>query len=213
MLLMDLTELEGIIESVLFACGEPVSVYRLCELSGADKTTVTAVLARIGDRIAEHMRGITLLRLEDKYQLCTREQFGEYVRRALDHRRQTSLSQAALEVLAITAYNQPVTKAYIEQIRGVDCSGVLDTLREKGLVEERGRLDAPGKPLLYGTTADFLRVFDMTSLEELPELPEPQSRPEDGEPAAPDEREDAAAPQKAPEYAAQRPESAAGGQP
>lgn len=203
MLLMDLTELEGIIESVLFACGEPVSVYRLCELSGADKTTVTAVLARIGDRIAEHMRGITLLRLEDKYQLCTREQFGEYVRRALDHRRQTSLSQAALEVLAITAYNQPVTKAYIEQIRGVDCSGVLDTLREKGLVEERGRLDAPGKPLLYGTTADFLRVFDMTSLEELPELPEPQSPPEDGEPAAPDERE----------YAAQRPEPAAGGQP
>lgn len=177
---MDLTELEGIVESVLFACGEPVSVYRLCELSGAEKSTVTSVLTRLGDRISEHMRGISLLRLEDKYQLCTREEYGAYVRRALDNRRQTSLSQAALEVLAITAYNQPVTKAYIEQVRGVDCSGVLETLREKGLIEERGRLDAPGKPLLYGTTTDFLRVFDMSSLDELPELPKAESQ-EDGE--------------------------------
>lgn len=211
---MDLTELEGIIESVLFACGEPVSLYRLCEISGADKATITGVLARIGDRIAEHMRGIMLLRLAEKYQLCTREEYGEYVRRVLDHRRQASLSQAALEVLAITAYNQPVTKAYIEQVRGVDCSGVLETLREKGLVEERGRLDAPGKPVLYGTTADFLRVFNMTSLDELPELPQPEPRPEDAEPAELDGLGGAAASEEPPEYVGERAELvAAGGQP
>lgn len=168
---MELDKLMGIAESVLFASGEPVSMYRLCEISGADKKTMENVLTCIGDRISTHMCGIMLLRLDDKYQLCTREEYGEYVRRALDNRRQTSLSQAALEVLSVTAYNQPVTKAYIEQIRGVDCSGVLETLREKNLVEERGRLDAPGKPLLYGTTTDFLRVFNISSLDELPSLP------------------------------------------
>ena len=97
---------------------------------------------------------------------------GEYVRRMLDNRRNSSLSQAALEVLAVVAYQQPVTRAYIEQVRGVDCSAVVHTLVEKELIEEKGRLDAPGRPLLYGTTMHFLRVFDLSSLAELPDLPE-----------------------------------------
>ena len=116
--------------------------------------------------------GLMMVRLEDQYQLCTRQEYAGYVRKALDIRRNTPLSQAAMEVLAIVAYNQPVTKAFIEQVRGVDCGAVVQGLVTKNLVEEKGRLELPGRPLLYGTTPDFLRCFGVSSLQELPPLPQ-----------------------------------------
>ena len=111
--------------------------------------------------------GVRIVKLEDSYQMCSNPAYAEEGRQALDLRRNTPLSQAAMEVLAIVAYNQPVTKAFVEQIRGVDCSGVLGSLTAKGLIEERGRLELPGRPLLYGTTSDFLRWLNISSLSEL----------------------------------------------
>ena len=117
-----------------------------------------------------------MLRLGNRYQLCTRTEFAQSVRQALEIKRNAPLSQAAFEVLAVVAYNQPVTKSFVEQVRGVDCSGVVNTLCQKGLLEEKGRLELPGRPLLYGTTVEFLRCFSFSSLEDLPPLPgEPSS--------------------------------------
>ena len=113
-----------------------------------------------------------LRRLDDAYQLCSDPAYASYVRTAMDLRRNTPLSQAAMEVLAVVAYNQPVTKAFVEQVRGVDCSAVMQGLVAKGLVEEKGRLELPGRPLLYGTTPHFLLSFGLTTLEDLPPLPE-----------------------------------------
>lgn len=112
-----------------------------------------------------------MVRLENTYQLVTRDEFADYIKKAFDIKRRTPLSPASLEVLAVIAYNQPVTRAFIEQVRGVDCSGVVSTLVEKGLIEERGRLELPGRPLLYGTTKIFLRSFGLNDLSDLPPLP------------------------------------------
>ena len=107
--------------------------------------------------------------------MCSKKEYGEYIRRVMDLKRNTPLSQAALEVLAVIAYNQPVTKAFVEQVRGVDCSGVVGSLTTKGLIEEKGRLELPGRPLLYGTTDNFLRCFQLESLDDLPPLPKPEN--------------------------------------
>ena len=115
--------------------------------------------------------GICLLKLDDKYQLCSKMDFADSIRKVIEVKKNTPLSQAAFEVLAIIAYNQPVTKAFIEQIRGVDCSAVISNLCQKSLIEEKGRLDLPGRPLIYGTTPEFLRCFCISSLDELPPLP------------------------------------------
>ena len=123
--------------------------------------------------------GICLLKLGNKYQLCSRVEYAPQVRTVLEKKKNIPLSSAAFEVLAVVAYNQPVTKAYIEQIRGVDCTGVIATLCQRGLLEEKGRLELPGKPLLYGTTPDFLRCFCLESLSELPELPEKDNEDDD----------------------------------
>ena len=117
-------------------------------------------------------RGITIIKLGNSCQMVSCKEYAPQIRKVMDLRRNTPLSQAALEVLAVVAYNQPVTKAFIEQVRGVDCSGVLGSLSSKGLVEEKGRLELPGRPLLYGTTENFLRCFNLSSLDELPPLPE-----------------------------------------
>ena len=170
---MDLKKAEAILESILFSNGEPVSLQRLCDITEMDKSTLSSLLNRMADNYStDDSRGIKLVRLEDKYQLCTKEEYADYIKKSLDHRRNVQLSPAALEVLAIIAYNQPVTRAYIEQIRGVESSAVVTNLIEKGLAEEKGRLDAPGRPLLYGTTANFLRCFGISSLADLPDLPE-----------------------------------------
>ena len=144
-----------------------------------DIETVTAALWELSNLFDERESGICLLRLGSKYQLCSRVEYAQQIRSVLDIKKNTPLSPAAFEVLAVVAYNQPVTKAYVEQIRGVDCSGVISTLCQRGLLEEKGRLDLPGRPLLYGTTPDFLRCFCLSSLADLPELPERNENPEE----------------------------------
>ena len=159
-------------EAILFASGEPVEAARIAEALEIDIETVTGALWELSRILDDRESGICLLRLGSKYQLCSRTEYAQQVRNVLDIKKNAPLSPAAFEVLAVVAYNQPVTKAYIEQIRGVDCSGVVSTLCQKGLLEEKGRLDLPGRPLLYGTTPDFLRCFCLSSLADLPELPE-----------------------------------------
>lgn len=159
-------------EAILFASGEPVEATRIAEALELEPEVVTGALWELSRSLDERGSGICLLRLGSKYQLCSRVEYAQQVRSVLDIKKNAPLSPAAFEVLAVVAYNQPVTKAYIEQIRGVDCSGVVSTLCQKGLLEEKGRLDLPGRPLLYGTTPDFLRCFCLSSLADLPELPE-----------------------------------------
>lgn len=168
---MELKELMAILEAVLFAVGEPVEAQRLSECLDIDEETLCDVMEHLKASLDERNSGLCILKLENKYQLCTRTQYADYVRRMLEVRKNAPLSGAAFEVLAIVAYNQPVTKAFVEQIRGVDCSGVMGSLCQKNLIEEKGRLDLPGRPLIYGTTPEFLRCFCISSLEELPSLP------------------------------------------
>lgn len=165
-------EIRAACEAILFASGEPVELSRMAQALELDADVVSGALWELSASLDERQSGICLLRLGSKYQLCSRVEYAQHVRNVLDMKKNAPLSPAAFEVLAVVAYNQPVTKAYIEQIRGVDCSGVVATLCQKGLLEEKGRLDLPGRPLLYGTTPDFLRCFCLSSLADLPELPE-----------------------------------------
>ncbi len=168
---MTVNEMIPAFEAVLFASGEPVETERFCQIFETDPEMVDGVMKMLSDRLLDRQSAIRLLKLESSYQLASAKEYAEYIRAALDLRRKAPLSQAALEVLAVIAYNQPVTKAYVEQVRGVDCSGVVSTLVEKDLLEERGRLELPGRPLLYGTTANFLRCFGLSSLADLPDVP------------------------------------------
>ena len=174
---MEIKEYQAAIEAVLFASGEPVAATRLAEVLELDLETAVRLADDWLQDVNTRGGGLLAVRLGDKYQLCTNKTYAGYVRRAMDIRRNTPLSQAAMEVLAIVAYNQPVSKAFIEQVRGVDCGAVVQGLAAKGLIEEKGRLELPGRPLLYGTTADFLRCFGVSTLDELPPLPQKE---EDG---------------------------------
>lgn len=168
-------ETQAIVEAILFASGDPLEIARIAEALDTDIETAIIELEKFESSLEERRSGLTLLRLDDKYQLCTRTEYADKIRAILEIRRNTPLSSAALEVLAVVAYNQPITKSYIEQVRGVDCSGVISTLSQKGLIEECGRLELPGRPLLYATTPDFLRCFCISSLSELPNLPEKEN--------------------------------------
>lgn len=169
---MEIKEYKAAIEAILFAHAEPLEAERLAELLELDVDTTHRLAEDLMSEINTRGGGLAMVRLNDAYQLCTRKEFADVIRRALDIRRNTPLSQAAMEVLAIVAYNQPVTKAFVEQVRGVDCSAVMQGLAQKNLIEERGRLELPGKPLLYGTTPVFLRSFGISKLDELPPLPQ-----------------------------------------
>ncbi|MGN0526890.1 MAG: SMC-Scp complex subunit ScpB [Acutalibacteraceae bacterium] len=162
----------AVAEAVLFAAAEPVEYTKIASCIGVDDETMLLILDELKKKLDREESGICLLKLDTKYQLCSKKEYVEEIRTILDLKRNAPLSQAAFEVLAIIAYNQPITKPYIEQIRGVDCSGVVNTLCQKELVEEKGRLDVPGRPVLYGTTSNFLRCFSLNSLDELPSLPE-----------------------------------------
>ena len=175
---MEIKKLRGAIEAILFASGDPVSTDRVAQVLSLDKATAAKLLQSVMDGFNREDGGVRIVKLEESYQMCSDPAYAEPVRQALDLRRNTPLSQAGMEVLAIVAYNQPVTKAFVEQIRGVDCSGVLGSLTAKGLIEERGRLELPGRPLLYGTTSDFLRCLNISSLGELPPLPHKQAEEE-----------------------------------
>ena len=168
---MELKEIESAIEGILFAAGEPVGVERICLALEIDRATADAVCQRLADAYSYERRGIRLLKLDSSYQLCSAPEFAPYIRRAFESRRPARLSQPALEVLAIIAYYQPVTRAYVDQIRGVDSSYTVGLLLERELIEECGRLAVPGRPIQYRTTQNFLRAFGLSSLEELPELP------------------------------------------
>ncbi|MBW7573988.1 SMC-Scp complex subunit ScpB [Caproiciproducens faecalis] len=171
---MEIKKFQGAIEAILFSSGDPVSIDRIADVLELDKSTAAKMLQNLMDEFNREYSGIHIVKLEDQYQMCSNPQYAEPVRRILDMRRNTPLSQAGMEVLAIIAYNQPVTKAFVEQVRGVDCSGVLGSLTAKGLIEERGRLELPGRPLLYGTTPNFLRCLNISSLNELPPLEKSQ---------------------------------------
>ncbi len=158
-------------EAVLFASGDPISIDRLSQTFEIKPEEVEKYIKELEKKYDEQNSGFYVVRLENTYQLVTREEFAPYIKTAFDIKRRTPLSPAALEVLAVIAYNQPVTRSFIEQVRGVDCSGVVTTLVEKGLIEERGRLELPGRPLLYGTTKTFLRSFSLNDLSDLPPLP------------------------------------------
>ena len=176
---MELKELESAIEGILFAAGDSVPVERICLTLEQDKETVDAVCQRLADNYSYDRRGIRLVRLENSWQMCSAPEYAEYIRRTLENRKPAKLSQPALEVLAIIAYFQPVTKAYIEQVRGVDSSYTVGLLLERGLICEAGRLAVPGRPIQYRTTKNFLRSFGLANLDELPELP--ASTQEDGQ--------------------------------
>ncbi len=168
----EMNRLQNAVEAVVFASGEPVEVQKIAQAFAMNENDIREILDRLVVIYEERKCGIVLKKLGESYQFLSRPEYVEDIRKVLDVRRNQPLSQAAFEVLAIIAYNQPVTKSFIEQVRGVDCSGVVGTLCQRDLIEECGRLDLPGRPLLYCTTTNFLRCFCLSSLEDLPELPE-----------------------------------------
>lgn len=167
------------IEAMLFAAGDPVEPSKLAEVLDIDVENVIKMLGHLEATYDEREGGLRVIRVDGKYQICTREEYSDEVRGLLEIKKNTPLSQAAFEVLAIVAYNKTVTRSFIEQIRGVDCSGPVSNLIQKGLIEEKGRLDLPGRPLVYGTTDRFLRCFSLNSLDDLPELPKDTENKDD----------------------------------
>ena len=169
---MERKEIESAVEAILFASGEPVQVKRLCAALELARPAVERALQDLRDYYAYDRRGIRMVQMEDSWQLCSAPEFGNAVHRALEIRKPAKLSQPALEALTIIAYYQPTTRAYVDQIRGVDSAYTMSLLLNRGLIEECGRLQVPGRPRLYRTTKQFLRAFHLNSLEDLPELTE-----------------------------------------
>ena len=176
---MKVDEMQAAVEAILFASGEPIEYERIAEALEIEPEYAENLLMNLGAELDERGSGIRLVRMDNQYQLCTRSQYADKIRAVLEIKKNSPLSTAAFEVLAVVAYNQPVTKSFVEQVRGVDCSGVMSTLCQKGLVEEKGRLDLPGRPLLYGTTKNFLRCFSISDLTELPPLPKSEQEEKD----------------------------------
>jgi len=161
-------DLEAVIEAVLFAAGDPVSLEKLAEIIGHDKKTTRNIMTDLIHKYKIASRGIMIREINNGYQFCTKPEYGEFVARMGQVRKKQGLTSAAYEVLAIVAYNQPVTKAYIEKIRGVNSDSALATLIDRNLIREAGRDDTPGRPKLYETTEEFLRVFGFSSIRDLP---------------------------------------------
>lgn len=184
-----MTQLESTLEAVLFAAGDAVSLDRLCAALETPREDILAAAGALEALYALENRGLMLRRIEDRLQLCSRPMYAEAARRVTESRRAAMLSPAALEVLTIVAYRQPVTRAFIDQLRGVDSGGTLVGLAEKQLIEEAGRLEVPGRPILYRTTGRFLQAFALESLDDLPALPaltENEQLEFDTDPAPPD---------------------------
>ena len=168
--LEELKSVEGAIEAILYAAGYPVKYEKIAEVLGLDVRNTKKLIEHMAGEFnsEKSKRGINLLCFEDTCQFCTKEQYAPYIREALGIRRGGNLSASSMEVLAIVAYNQPITRTFVDQVRGVDSSYAMNSLIDKGLIEACGRLDAPGRPMLYVTTEKFLRVFGLLSLAELP---------------------------------------------
>ncbi len=167
---MEIKEKLGTIEAILFASGDPVEIYRLSEASGVDISTLSSMIKVLNERYTDSGSALCIKRLENSYQICTREEFAPAIRKALETKRNTPLSNASMEALTIIAYNQPVSKSFVEKVRGIDSSSVINNLVEKGLVEEAGRLDVIGRPVVYRTTTIFLRTFGLSSISDLPPI-------------------------------------------
>ena len=167
---MELTDLHRGIEAILFAAGEPVEISRLSMALEADGRDIIAAADELADTMAYDRRGVRIIRLDKAYQMVSSGEMADYITKALETRKPPKLSASQLEALTIVAYYQPATKAMVEQIRGVDSSYSIGALLNKHLIEESGRLNVPGRPILYRTTADFLRTFGISSLEELPDI-------------------------------------------
>ena len=165
-----LKNIEGAIEAILYAAGYPVKYEKIAEVLGLDLRNTKKLVEHMAEQFnsEKSKRGINLLCFDDTCQFCTKEQYAPYIREALGIRRGGNLSASSMEVLAIVAYNQPITRTFVDQVRGVDSSYAVNSLIDKGLIEACGRLDAPGRPMLYVTTEKFLRVFGIQSLSELP---------------------------------------------
>ena len=178
---MNKAKLKSAVEAIIFACGTPVEAERIAQALEIQSSEVVEICEQLKNDYEKRNSGIRIVRLSESYQMCTVEEYADPIRTVMDIRRNTPLSQAASEVLAVIAYNQPVTKAFVEQVRGVDCSGVVASLVARRLIEEKGRLELPGRPLVYGTTEHFLRCFNISSIDELPPLPQEENeQPEDG---------------------------------
>lgn len=173
---MKLNEGVSVIEAILFAHGDPIEAEKICEAAGIEEDTLVKLIQLLSDRYESTSSSLTVLKLGNCYQLAVRAEFSDHVRAALETKKNTPLSPAAMEVLTIIAYNQPVTKGFVEHIRGIDSSSVVNSLVEKNLLEEAGRLDVPGKPIAYRTTPTFLRCFQLSSIDDLPPLPGSESQ-------------------------------------
>lgn len=167
---MDITQLQRAIEAILFAAGEPVEIQRLSFALETDPADIIAAVDALADQLSFDRRGIRILKLEKAYQMVSSGEQADYVTKALETRKPPKLSASQLEALTIIAYYQPATKAVVEQLRGVDSAYSVGALLDKKLIEEAGRLNVPGRPILYKTTANFLRTFGISSLEELPQI-------------------------------------------
>ena len=180
---MEQIDLQRAIEAVLFAAGEPVDIARLSMTFEVDEADVIAAADALADELAFNRRGVRILRLDKGYQMVSSGEMADYITKALETRKPPKLSSSQLEALTIIAYYQPATKAMVEQIRGVDSSYSISALLNKSLIEDAGRLNVPGRPILYRTTPDFLRTFGLSSLEELPEI----DKVDLGEPVIPED--------------------------
>lgn len=167
---MERQEKKAILEAVLFTMGEAVEAERLGAVIDEDKKTTRELLMEMKEEYDGRKCGVTLIELEDSFQMCTKAEMYEYLIKIAKTPRKYVLTDTLLETLSIVAYKQPITRAEIEKIRGVSCDHAVNRLVEFGLISEVGRMDAPGRPLLFGTTEEFLRSFGVKSLEELPEL-------------------------------------------
>ncbi len=172
---MDEKSLSSTLEAILFASGEPIPAARISLVLGVPEEDINDCADKLAAGYESENRGIRLLKLNNALQLCSAAEHAKVIARVIEHRAPPRLSPPALEVLAVVAYFQPVTRAYVEQVRGVDSSYTVSSLAEKGLIESAGRLDAPGRPTLFKTTEAFLRVMGVSSLEELPPLPDMSS--------------------------------------
>lgn len=179
--------IESAIEAVLFSVGEAVELERLCSALEAEPDELNKAVESLKNRLEETDSGIRLVEIGESIQLCSAPNYFEYIQKTVQLKKQLGLSTAALETLSIIAYNQPVTKGTIEFIRGVDCSYSIAKLTERGFIDETGRAETPGRPILYGTTMEFLRCFGLKNLDELPPLPEKQTAPQSGEIPAPED--------------------------
>ncbi len=167
---MEISTIESIIESLIFSYGDALSLEKICEILELDKKTARNLMKNFMDSYNRANKGIIIREINDKYQMCSNPQYFDYVSKLYQIRQKQALSQAAYEVLSIIAYNQPITKAKIEQIRGVNSDSAVTRLLERNLVKEAGKLEAPGRPRLYETTDEFLKCFGFKSIRDLPML-------------------------------------------